>query len=59
MAKVSKCAKCGSDNVQMKEVSVPSILEVGRNFPAEAYVCLNCGYAELYFKELSYTTRIH
>lgn len=59
MAKVSKCTKCGSDNVQMKEVSVPSILEVGRNFPAEAYVCLNCGYAELYFRELAYTTRIH
>jgi len=59
MAKVSKCAKCGSDNIQMKEVSVPSILEVGRNFPADAYVCLNCGYAEFYFRELTYTTRIH
>ena len=59
MAKVSKCVKCGSDNIQMKEVSVPSILEVGRNFPAEAYVCLNCGYAEFYFKELTYTTRTH
>jgi len=59
MAKVSKCIKCGSDNIQIKEVSVPSILEVGRNFPAEAHVCLNCGYTEFYFKELTYTTRIH
>nr|MDO8079139.1 hypothetical protein [Candidatus Freyarchaeota archaeon] len=59
MAKVAKCAKCKSEKIQMKEVSVPSILEVGRNFPADAYVCLNCGYTEFYFRELDYTTRPH
>jgi predicted nucleic-acid-binding Zn-ribbon protein len=59
MSKVTKCIKCNSDKIQRKEVSVPSILEIGRNFPADAYVCLNCGYAELYFRELDYTTRPH
>ncbi|MFB0561873.1 MAG: hypothetical protein ACETWM_11785 [Candidatus Lokiarchaeia archaeon] len=59
MSKVTKCAKCGSENIQMKEVSVPSILEIGRNFPADAYVCLDCGYVEFYFRELDYTTRPH
>jgi len=59
MAKVAKCAKCGSKNIQAKECSVPSILEVGRNFPADVYVCLNCGFAEFFFRETGYTTRIH
>ncbi|MGQ9721101.1 MAG: hypothetical protein ACUVXA_07240 [Candidatus Jordarchaeum sp.] len=59
MSKVTKCAKCNSENIQMKEVSVPSILEIGRNFPADAYVCLKCGYAEFYFRELDFTTRPH
>jgi len=59
LQKVTKCAKCKSDKIQLKEVSIPSILEVGRNFPADAYICLSCGYAEIYFRELDYTTRAH
>ena len=58
-AKMTKCPKCGSDKIQVKKCSMPSELELGRGFPVNVNVCLNCGYGEFYFEETGYTTRPH
>jgi len=55
MSKVTvptKCAKCGSEQIRHEELTMYGRYGYGgRRYPFDVYICKECGYTELFFKE--------
>ena len=50
----NKCVKCGSENIRTEELAMSrkhGALGGKRGYIFNVYICEECGYSELYFKE--------
>jgi len=49
----TKCAKCGSEKIKHEELAMGRRYGIarGRGYRFDVYICEDCGYSELFFKE--------
>jgi predicted nucleic-acid-binding Zn-ribbon protein len=48
----TKCSKCNSEQIKHEELSMYGRHGVsGRGYRFDAYICTECGYTELFYRE--------
>ena len=49
----TKCVKCGSDKMRREELTLGGKqgMVTGRGYRFDVYICEECGYSELFFRE--------
>jgi len=48
----TKCAKCGAEQIKHEELAMYGRHGVsGRAYRFDVYICAECGYTELFYKE--------